>query len=72
MNCSQFFKALDDDSGEICKPSLCKEDMLGGIAGMTEEEYIRVDSPMYPDFFEVELNRSVYVIPMHNAYIYSL
>nr|XP_017237195.1 PREDICTED: NAC domain-containing protein 8-like isoform X1 [Daucus carota subsp. sativus]XP_017237196.1 PREDICTED: NAC domain-containing protein 8-like isoform X1 [Daucus carota subsp. sativus]XP_017237197.1 PREDICTED: NAC domain-containing protein 8-like isoform X1 [Daucus carota subsp. sativus] len=39
-------------AGEICKPSLCKEDMLGGIAGMTEEVYIRVDSPMYPDFFE--------------------
>ncbi|KAK1383855.1 SUPPRESSOR OF GAMMA RESPONSE 1-like [Heracleum sosnowskyi] len=40
-------------AGEICKPSSsCKGDMLSGMAGMTQLENNRVDSPVYSDFFK--------------------
>lgn len=48
-----WFAALNDDSGEICKPSLsCKEDVPSGIAGMTELENNWIESPVYSDLFK--------------------
>lgn len=49
-----LFEALNDDSGEICKPSSsCKDDIVSGFEGITELGNNLLDSPVYSDFFKV-------------------